>query len=173
MRHLAKHLATALVLTTTLALTISGASTAGAASASGSHGSHGSHGHDGHGGHHRSAGFIVNTEFGLETSPVVRATGPFKSCTTATDLFGDAYDLGYSQAFYGVKAITCADGDLILSYGVVLNPETFDTYGTWTILVSTLPGVRSGGGKLFGDADACDDSTGEGCILDIFRMHRR
>jgi hypothetical protein len=169
MRHLARQLASALALTATLALTISAAPTAGAASANLGQGSH--H-HDGHG-HHRSAKFVVNTQFGLEESPVVRATGPFKSCTSVTELFGDAYDLGYTQAFYGVKAVTCADGDLILSYGVVLDQETFNTYGTWTILVSTLPGVRSGGGKLFGDSQACDDLTGEGCVLDTFWMSRR
>jgi hypothetical protein len=173
MRHLARHLASALVLAATLALTISAAPTAGAASPNLGQGSHGhEHGH-GHGhGHHRSAKFVVNTEFGVADSPVVRATGPFKSCTTVTDLFGDEFDLAHAPAFYGVKALTCAAGDVILSYGVVANPKTFDTHGSWTILFSTLPGVRSGGGKLFGDSGACDDVTGEGCVLDTFWLSR-
>lgn len=104
---------------------------------------------------------------------MVRATGPFGSCTSVADLFGNAVDLGNSQAFYGVKEMTCAAGKVVLSYGVRQNPRTFDTRGTWTVLVSTLPGVRAGrGGTLFGDADACDDVTGNGCILDAFRLRR-
>jgi hypothetical protein len=165
MRHLAMRLASVLILSTTLALAVSVAP-AGAMNSDAARTDQRHHGH----GQDRSALFVVNTEFGVEDSPVVRATGPFKSCTTVTDVFGDVYDLGNITAFYGVKSMTCAAGNVILSYGAVQNPRTFDTHGTWTILVSTLPGVRSGGGTLFGDADACDDVTGNGCILDTFRM---
>lgn len=170
MRHLATRLASALALSTTLALSISAAPAGGAAAADVAQGSHR---HDGHV-HHTSAMFVVNTEGGADHSPVVRATGPFKTCRTVTSQFGNAFDLGGgTQAFYGVQAVTCKSGDLILSYSVVQNPRTFDTHGTWTILISTLPGVRSGGGTLFGDADACEDVTGQGCILDTFRMRAR
>jgi hypothetical protein len=128
-------------------------------------------GHDN--GHHTHGGevkLVVNTQFESETSPVVKATGPFRNCTSIQDLYGDAVDLGFTLAFYGIKEVTCADGDVILSYGAILSTRREGvTYGNWDILVSTLPGVKSGGGKLYGDPSKCVDLTGdEGCILDTF-----
>ncbi len=41
------------------------------------------------------------------------------------------------------------------------------TFGTWTILESTLPGVETGGGRLKGDSARCEILVGsQGCILD-------
>jgi hypothetical protein len=127
--------------------------------------------HDGHGSHGGAVKLVVNTQFEAGTSPVVKATGAFRKCTSVQDLYGDAVDLGYTLAFYGIKEVTCARGDVILSYGVILSTHREGvTYGSWNILVSTLPGVESGGGKLYGDPSKCVDLTGdEGCILDTFR----
>ncbi len=125
-------------------------------------------GHD-HGSHGGSVKLVVNTQLGEETSPVVKASGRFRSCTSVTDLYGDSVDLGYTLAFFGLKQINCDKGEVIVSYGVLLGQDEPDTRGHWNILVSTLPGVRSGGGSLFGDSSKCVELSGdEGCVLDIF-----
>lgn len=133
------------------------------------HGSHGHHSH-GHHSHGRHAKLVVNTQFEAETSPVVKARGAFRGCTSVQDLYGDAVDLGYTLAFYGIKEVTCAGGDVVLSYGVLLSTRREGvTYGSWDILASTLPGVTSGGGRLRGNPDRCVDLSGdEGCVLDTF-----
>jgi hypothetical protein len=150
-----------------LATTILSTGLAPAAAAAHPGGGH----NNGHHSHGEYVKLVVNTQFESETSPVVKATGPFRMCTSVQDLYGDAVDLGFTLAFYGIKEVTCANGDVILSYSAILSTRREGvTYGSWDILVSTLPGVESGGGKLHGDPSKCVDLTGdEGCILDTFR----
>ena len=120
------------------------------------------------------ASFSVSTQFAPNPSPIVAATGPFTACTTVTDLGGDAVDTGPKTVlFTGEKRLNCDGGTVVLSYEARLNLAAGrKTFGTWTILESTLPGVEAGGGRLKGDAARCEILPGsEGCILDVFSGH--
>jgi hypothetical protein len=117
------------------------------------------------------ASFGVSTQFSPDPSPILTATGPFTACTTVTDLGGQAVDTGPNTVlFTGTKRLNCAGGTVVLSYEARFNTAAGrKTFGTWTILESTLPGVDAGGGRLKGDAARCEILPGsEGCILDVF-----
>ena len=117
------------------------------------------------------ASFTVSTQFSPDPSPIVAATGPFTACTTVTDLGGDAVDIGPNTVlFTGQKRLNCDGGTVVLSYEARLNLAAGrKTFGTWTILESTLSGVDTGGGRLKGDSARCEILPGsEGCILDVF-----
>jgi hypothetical protein len=117
------------------------------------------------------ASFVVSTQFSPDPSPILAATGPFTACTTVTDLGGNAVDTGPNTVlFTGEKRLDCDGGTVVLSYEARLNfAAGRKTFGTWTILESTLPGVETGGGRLKGDAARCEVLPGsEGCILDVF-----
>jgi hypothetical protein len=120
------------------------------------------------------ASFTVNTQFSPDPSPIVAATGPFTACTTVTDLGGNAVDTGPSTVlFTGTKRVNCAGGTVLVAYEARLNLAAGrKTFGTWTILESTLPGVEDGGGRLKGDSGRCEILPGgDGCILDVFSGH--
>jgi hypothetical protein len=120
------------------------------------------------------ASFTVSTQFSPDPSPIVAATGPFTACTTVTDLGGDAVDTGPNTVlFTGEKRLNCDGGTVVLAYEARLNLAAGrKTFGTWTILESTLAGVETGGGRLKGDAARCEILPGsEGCILDVFTGH--
>jgi hypothetical protein len=120
------------------------------------------------------ASFTVSTQFSPEPSPILAATGPFTACTTVTDLGGDAADIGPNKVlFTGEKRLNCDGGTVVLAYEARLNLAAGrKTFGTWTILESTLAGVETGGGRLKGDAARCEILPGsEGCILDVFTGH--
>jgi hypothetical protein len=120
------------------------------------------------------ASFAVSTQFSPDPSPILAATGPFTACTTVTDLGGDAVDIGPNTVlFSGQKRLNCDGGTVVLSYEARLNLAAGrKTFGTWTIVESTLPGVHAGGGRLKGDSARCEVLPGsEGCILDVFSGH--
>ena len=120
------------------------------------------------------ASFVVSTQFSPDPSPILSATGPFTACTTVTDLGGDAVDTGPNTVlFSGQKRLNCDGGTVVLSYEARLNLAAGrKTFGTWTIVESTLPGVHAGGGRLKGDSARCELLPGsEGCILDVFSGH--
>ncbi|MBA2639369.1 MAG: hypothetical protein H0U77_05125, partial [Nocardioidaceae bacterium] len=98
------------------------------------------------------ASFVVNTQFSPDPSPILAATGPFTACTTVTDLGGDAVDTGPNTVlFTGEKRLNCDGGTVLLSYEARLNLAAGrKTFGNWTVLESTLPGVEAGGGRLKG-----------------------
>jgi hypothetical protein len=72
--------------------------------------------------------------------------------------------------FSGQKRLNCDGGTVVLSYEARLNLAAGrKTFGTWTILESTLSGVETGGGRLKGDSARCEVVPGsQGCILDVF-----
>jgi hypothetical protein len=117
------------------------------------------------------ASFAVSTQFSPDPSVIVAATGPFTACTTVTDLGGDAVETGPNTVlFTGQKRLNCDGGAVVLSYEARLNLAAGrKTFGTWTILESTLSGVETGGGRLKGDSASCEVVAGSGgCILDVF-----
>jgi hypothetical protein len=120
--------------------------------------------------------FAVSTQFSPDPSPIVAATGPLTACTTVTDLGGDTVDTGPNTVlFTGRKRLNCDGGTVVLSYEARLNLAAGrKTFGTWTILESTLSGVETGGGRLKGDSARCEIVAGsEGCILDVFTGYVR
>lgn len=118
------------------------------------------------------ATFVVNTQFRAEPSPIVEATGPFADCSTATENEGAlAIQTGpRTTLFTGTKTLDCDGGSVTIAYEATINDSaTRKTFGTWTVIDSTLPGVAFGGGRLTGDARGCELLAGsEGCILDTF-----
>ena len=116
--------------------------------------------------------FVVNTQIGLPTSPIVAATGPLSTCTTATEhAGGQAIPTGpRSLLFVGTKTLDCANGTVTIAYQATINTASGrKTFGTWSVVDSTLPGVEFGGGRVAGDNARCELLAGaEGCILDTF-----
>ncbi|TWG97105.1 hypothetical protein L615_003900000280 [Nocardioides sp. J9] len=116
--------------------------------------------------------FVVSTQFWDGPSPVVAATGPFAGCTSVQELDGaQAIQTGpNSVLFVGTKELDCADGTVTIAYEATINTRSGrKTFGTWSVVDSTLDGVAFGGGRLTGDAARCELLPGaEGCILDTF-----
>jgi hypothetical protein len=115
--------------------------------------------------------FVVNTQFWDEPSPIVSATGPLASCTSVQDEPGLATQTGpRTVLFSGVKTLNCAGGTVTITFEATLNfAAGRKTFGTWSVVDSTLPGVSFGGGRLTGDSTRCELLPGsEGCILDTF-----
>ena len=119
--------------------------------------------------------FVVNTQFRSGPSPILSATGPLATCTTATENEGSqAIPTGpRTVLFVGTKTLDCADGTVTIAYQATINNSSGrKTFGTWSVIDSTLPGVEYGGGRLVGDAARCELLPGsEGCILDTFTGH--
>jgi hypothetical protein len=122
--------------------------------------------------HSDDTSFVVNTQFRDGPSPIVAATGPLSTCISAEELPGSlAVQTGpRSILFAGIKRLVCAGGTVTVSYQATLNQASGrKTFGTWSVIDSTLPGVAFGGGRLTGDAARCEVLAGsEGCILDTF-----
>ena len=117
------------------------------------------------------ASFVVNTQFRQGPSPIVAATGPFTSCTSVIDRNGAGQQTGpRSILFTGEKQLLCGDFEVIVVYQATVNQASGrKTFGTWSVVSSTLPGVEFGGGRLTGDAARCELLAGsDGCILDTF-----
>jgi hypothetical protein len=64
----------------------------------------------------------------------------------------------------------CAGGTVTIDYEAAVNLASGrKTFGTWTVIDSTLAGVSFGHGRLTGDSARCEILPGsEGCILDKF-----
>jgi hypothetical protein len=116
--------------------------------------------------------FVVNTQFRSGPSPVVAATGPLSTCTTVTENEGaQAIPTGpRSLLFVGTKTLACANGTVTIAYQATINTASGrKTFGTWSVVDSTVPGVAFGGGRLTGDSARCQVLAGsDGCILDTF-----
>jgi hypothetical protein len=119
--------------------------------------------------------FVVNTQFQPGPSPIISATGALSGCTSAEELPGS---LGIQTGprtimFVGTKLLDCAGGTVTIAYQATLNQAAGrKTFGTWSVIDSTLPGFASGGGRLTGDAARCELLAGsDGCILDTFTGH--
>lgn len=119
-----------------------------------------------------STTFVVNTQFWDAPSQVVSATGPLAGCTTAQELAGSqTIQTGRnSLLFVGTKRLDCGDGTVTIAYEATINTASGrKTFGTWSVVDSTLDGVAYGGGRLTGDAARCTTEVGsDGCILDTF-----
>ncbi len=116
--------------------------------------------------------FVVNTQFWDQPSPIVSATGPLAACTTVQEEEGSqVIQTGPSTVlFVGTKTLDCAGGTVTIDYQATLNfAANRKTFGTWSVVDSTLAGVSFGGGRLTGDSARCVVLAGsEGCILDTF-----
>ena len=116
--------------------------------------------------------FVVNTQFRSTPSPIVAATGPLATCTTVKEnAGGQAIPTGpRSVLFVGTKTLRCATGTVTIAYEATSNTASGrKTFGTWSVVDSTLPGVAAGGGRVSGDSTQCQVLAGSsGCILDTF-----
>jgi hypothetical protein len=116
--------------------------------------------------------FVVNTQFRSGPSPIIAATGPLATCTTVTENEGaQAIPTGpRSLLFVGTKTLDCANGTVTIAYQATINTASGrKTFGTWSVVDSTLPGIAFGGGRLTGDSTRCELLAGsDGCILDTF-----
>ncbi|HUW16687.1 MAG TPA: hypothetical protein VMW94_06385 [Actinomycetes bacterium] len=115
--------------------------------------------------------FTVDTQFLDAPSEIVAATGPLAACTAVESLSNEVAQTSPNRLeFSGQKVLICGEGQVLISYAARFNmPSGYRTFGTWTIVESTLPGVTTGGGTLKGDNRDCTllpDSGG--CILDEF-----
>ena len=115
--------------------------------------------------------FTVDTQFVAAPSAIVAATGPLAACTAVESLSNDVVQTTPNRlVFSGEKLLICGDAEVLISYEARFTlPSGYRTFGTWTIVESTLPGVTSGGGTLKGDNRSCTLIPGsDGCILDDF-----
>ena len=112
--------------------------------------------------------FIVNTND--VTSPIVEAGGAFADCTTVTDLFVAAEQIGPNRLlFIGDKLVECAEGDVTIHFNATFNFQGGKkTSGHWFVVDSTLPGVTEGFGTVRGDGSRCEPGPDGFCILDVF-----
>jgi hypothetical protein len=112
--------------------------------------------------------FVVNTND--VTSPIIEAGGAFADCTTVTDLWGTAEQIGPNRLlFIGDKLVECDSGDVTIHFNATINFNAGrKTRGDWSVVESTLPGVTDGFGTVRGDNSHCDPGPDGFCILDVF-----
>jgi hypothetical protein len=112
--------------------------------------------------------FVVNTND--VTSPIIEAGGAFADCTTVTDLWGSAEQIGPNRLlFIGDKLVECDSGDVTIHFNATINFNAGKkTRGHWFVVESTLPGVTDGFGTVRGDNSHCDPGPDGFCILDVF-----
>lgn len=115
--------------------------------------------------------FTVDTQFVDGPSAIVTATGPLAACTAVDSLSNDVAQTSPTRLEYsGEKRLRCGEFQVLISYEARFTmPSGYRTFGTWTIVESTLPGVTGGGGTLKGDNRRCTlQPESDGCILDDF-----
>lgn len=100
---------------------------------------------------------------------VVRAAEPLSSCTTVENRDADADDSDPDvMVFTGTHVVRCRGGEVTVRYRATMQTDAPGvTTGTWRVVRSTLPTVRSGGGELSGDGSACELSGTE-CVRDTY-----
>lgn len=105
------------------------------------------------------------------------SSGPLAACTSVTDASNAPIGRTRNQTlFNGMKVLRCGTATVTLGYQAFITiPDghapggAFTTHGTWWVIDSTLPGVTSGGGVLYGDNRLCVPAPqSQGCILDTY-----
>lgn len=110
--------------------------------------------------------FTVVTSFETQPSEIIDATGPWSDCTGVLDLSNVANQVGPTTVqFSGEKQVICDSGDVVIHYDADLRftSRRGKTFGTWSVVSSTHPGIEGGAGTVQGDPTGCTD-----CIVDVF-----
>ena len=115
--------------------------------------------------------FVVNTQIGGPSSPIVEAGGTFSDCYAVEDL-GETtteYVSPNRVMFIGDKRVLCDGGTVTIHYNATQVASGKRTMGHWFVVDSTLEGVTKGFGTVRGDIKRCTPAPGtDFCILDTF-----